>query len=260
MATEAQSSLADNLTREAPPNAESLFSSDIPKPTWSSPPVLVTTYTFPNMEPVRFAKYPRNYLYMPLRKDLLHRAVVYEGDNTRAGTASTKWRDEVRGSGRKLYQQKGSGRARAGDKKSPVRVGGGVAHGPHPRDFSTDLPKKIYDKAWRIALSYRYRRGELIVIQNSIGIPQGATPYLIKEILERNEWRGSSTMITGEYKGNLFDAVREAQGKVKILQASDVDVKDLLETRRLIVEKPALDSILKRHKKDLISEPAVAWY
>ena len=126
-------------------------------------PFLTTTtatlHAFPSLEPTRFATYPSTHLLVPLRKDILHRAVIYEGDATRQGTANTKWRSEVHGSNRKIRPQKGTGSARLGDKKSPMLKGGGVAFGPKPRDFATGLNRRVYDLAWRIALSYRYRTG-----------------------------------------------------------------------------------------------------
>ncbi|KAL4816942.1 ribosomal protein L4 domain-containing protein [Aspergillus spinulosporus] len=249
--------VTETPTANVPPSREELLAK------WAPKPVLATTYAFPTMEPVQFVEYPRDHLMMPLRKDILHRAVVYEGDMTRQGTASTKWRGDVHGSNRKLYAQKGTGRARVGDKKSPIRRGGGVAFGPHPRDFSTELPRKIYDKAWRIALSYRYRRGQLIIIDNEIGIPEDATPYLIKEIFKVNRWGrefGRSTLITDRVHEELFETVRSVGEDAKILDRGDVDVKDLLETGRLIVEKRALDRILKEHSRDLNNKPAKATY
>ncbi|RAL14614.1 mitochondrial 54S ribosomal protein uL4m [Aspergillus homomorphus CBS 101889] len=250
MATEATAPI-DNLTRE------------VPKPVWNPEPVKATTYAFPSMEPLRLVEYPRNHLFMPLRKDILHRAVIYEGDATRQGTASTKWRKDVHGSNRKVHAQKGTGRARAGDKKSPIRKGGGVAFGPHPRDFSTDLPRKIYDQAWRIALSYRYKRGQLIIIDNEMALPEDATPHLVKQIFKVNGWGrecGRSTLITDQVNDGLFGLVRELGEHAKILDRGDVDVKDLLETGRLVIEKRALDRILAHHSKDLQSEVKRAWY
>ncbi|RAK77954.1 mitochondrial 54S ribosomal protein uL4m [Aspergillus fijiensis CBS 313.89] len=253
MATEATEATApiDHLTRE------------VPKPVWNPEPVKATTYSFPSMEPLRFVEYPRNHLSMALRKDILHRAVIYEGDATRQGTASTKWRKDVYGSNKKLFAQKGTGRARAGDKKSPIRKGGGVAFGPHPRDFSTDLPRKIYDQAWRIALSYRYKRGQLIIIDNEMALPEDATPYLVQQIFKTNCWGrefGRSTLITDQVNDNLFSLVREVGEHAKILDRRDVDVKDLLETGRLVIEKQALDSILAQHSRDLQNEPRRALY
>lgn len=233
---------------------------EIPKPTWDlNPVILATTYSFPSLEPVRFVEYPKNNLYLPLRKDLLHRAVIYEGDKKRRGLASTKWRDEVRGSGRKLYAQKGTGKARAGDKKSPVRRGGGVAHGPHPRDFSTKLPRKIYDKAWRTALSYRHRRGELTIIDGKIGMPENGTPHFANALVKTHGWT-HSIVVTDVADPDLFEAVRKLKVPTKILDREDCDVKNLLERKGLVIEKEALDKILEEHSRDLKAEPARARY
>lgn len=250
MATEAQVNASNpNLTTSAPAP-------------WDRP-VSVMTYNFPSMEPVRLSEYSQKELQMPIRKDLLHRAVIYEGDMTRQGTASTKWRDDVHGSHRKLFAQKGSGRARTGDKQSPIRRGGGVAHGPHPRDFSTGLPAKVYDQAWRTALSYRYARGELIVIDNTISLPSESTPFLLQNILKANGWgtrKGRSTFITEKVDEELFEKVSKLHRWASIMDRIDVDVKNLLETSRLIIEKTALDQILKEHSRDLKSRPAKAIY
>ncbi|EPS32435.1 50S ribosomal protein L4 [Penicillium oxalicum] len=253
--------LARSMVTDAQANASSSTDPSVLAP-WDRP-VNVMTYSFPSMEPVRLVNYSQKELQMPIRKDILHRAIVYEGDMTRQGTASTKWRDEVHGSHRKVHPQKGSGRARAGDKQSPIRRGGGVAHGPHPRDFSTDLPAKLYDQAWRIALSYRFQRGELIVIDDKISLPSNATPYLLEKILETNHWntkKGRSTFITSEVDADLFEKVEKMHRYATIMDRSDVDVKNLLETARLIIEKKALDQILKKHSRDLNSQPAKARY
>ncbi|KAJ5653911.1 50S ribosomal protein L4 [Penicillium lividum] len=251
--------LTRSMATEAQANASSTPSAPAP---WDLP-VSVMTYNFPSMEPARLVEYSQKQLQMPIRKDILHRAIVYEGDMTRQGTASTKWRDDVHGSHRKLIQQKGSGRARVGDKQSPIRRGGGVAHGPHPRDFSTELPAKVYDQAWRTALSYRFSRGELIVIDNTISLPRDSTPFLMQNILLANGWgtkNGRSTFITDQVDEELFDKVSKMHRYATIMDRSDVDVKNLLETSRLIIEKTALNHILKEHSRDLLSRPAKASY
>lgn len=254
MATEANLSTSSPEIHAAPP-------SDIPLPTWHVDPVTAILYDFHTMEPLRFVEYDHKQLMLPLRRDILHRAIVYEGNMTRQGTASTKWRDDVHGSGRKVRPQKGSGRARLGDKKSPMLKGGGVAFGPHPRDFSTQLPKKIYDLAWRTALSYRFRRGQLIVVNDNISLPRDATPLLLREMFEANGWgrgNGRSLLITDVKKARLTWAVNEIAEHARVLDRADVDVKDLLETGRLIVEKKALDNILAERSGDLFKQPARA--
>ncbi|CAG8122373.1 unnamed protein product [Penicillium olsonii] len=216
-------------------------------------PVQVMTYQWPDLRPKRLIHYSKRLLDMPVRHDILHRAVIFEADGTRQGTASTKWRDDVHGSHRKLYAQKGSGRARAGDKQSPVRRGGGVAHGPHPRDFSTDLPRKIYDQAWRIALSYRLSRGELIVVDSNINMRPDGTPYYLENILRAHDWhgKGRSTFITLQPSEAFTDAVEKYPRHARHLTTEDLDVKDLLETSRLVIERDALHKILLAHTTDL---------
>ncbi|KAF2140752.1 uncharacterized protein K452DRAFT_273544 [Aplosporella prunicola CBS 121167] len=217
-------------------------------------------YSFPAMEPKRLATYPSSHLLVPLRRDLLHRAVVFEGDRTRQGTASTKWRDEVHGSNRKIRPQKGTGRARLGDKKSPMLRGGGVAFGPKPRDFATGLPRKIYDLAWRTALSYRYRRGELIVVEDGVELEEDSVKYL-EQVFARNSWGNAdrrSTIITETPRANLWKALEGAGQHGVAKTRRDFDVKNVLETGRLIIEKSTLDRILVSHQDDLAPLPGVA--
>ena len=220
--------------------------------------MVVTVYDFPSMEPLRFTEYPSNQLELPLRRDILHRAVIYEADSARQGTASTKWRSEVHGSNRKVRPQKGTGRARLGNKKSPAMRGGGVAFGPKPRDFSTKLPRKIYDLAWRTALSYRYKRGELVVVQKIEDSDVRGYGWL-QEIMDWNHWGrpdGKSMIVTRKSPANFFKVINTGQkGKGGVhgeaISDAEVDVKDLLSLGRLIIEKRALDSILAEHSSDI---------
>lgn len=157
------------------------------------------------------------------------------------------------GSNRKIRRQKGLGRARLGDKKSPMLKGGGVAFGPHPRDFSTELPRKMYDLAWRTALSYRYRKGELIIVEDGIDIEFPKARYG-RQVFENNHWGnadGRSLIVTSSLRKNLFLAFRNLGAEGRVLRAREVDVKDLLELGRIIIEKKALDSILREHQSDL---------
>ncbi|EME85741.1 uncharacterized protein MYCFIDRAFT_6969, partial [Pseudocercospora fijiensis CIRAD86] len=222
-----------------------------------------TLYDFPSFEPTSFASYPATHLLLPLRKDILHRAVIFEGDATRQGSANTKWRSEVHGSGRKIRPQKGTGSARLGDKKSPMLRGGGVAFGPKPRDFSTDLPKKVYDRAWRTALSYRYRRAELIVVEDDIelsGVHESSLERYLMDILHWNKLsrdksndKGGNLFLTMERREGLYKALRGdgMYREARAIEAAWVDVKDLLEGARVIVERSALETLLEEHESDL---------
>lgn len=98
--------------------------------------------------------------------DLVYKALVAELSNARQGTASTKTRGEVSGGGRKPWRQKGTGRARHGSIRSPIWVGGGIAQGPKPRDYTTKLPKKMKRKAFFSVLSAKIKNNELIVVED----------------------------------------------------------------------------------------------
>ncbi|KAI8964041.1 ribosomal protein L4 [Daldinia sp. FL1419] len=237
--------------------------------------VPLTIFDFPSFEPLRLESWSTEHLHLPLRRDILHLAVVYEGDNTRQGTASTKTRWEVAGSHRKMRPQKGTGRARLGTRQSPMLRGGGKTFGPKPRDFGTKLPRKVYDLAWRTALSYRYRRGELVVCQDGMELPlptefadlvaagalqedlqRSFKAKWIRQILDANEWGrrcGRSTFITTTPRENLFEALQEVPNYGRALEIDDVDVKNLLETGRLVVEREALKELIDRHQSDLIA-------
>jgi large subunit ribosomal protein L4 len=242
----------------ATPQSRFLTSSEphIPSPLHdvNTSEVLTTIYSWPTLEPVRFDWYHPKHLYLPMRRDILHRAVVFEGDATRQGTASTKWRKDVHGSGRKIRPQKGTGRARLGDKKSPMLRGGGVAFGPHPRDFSTGLQRKVYDLAWRTALSYRYKKGELIILDNKIILPRHTGGRLLSNIFEGNQWgksNGRSLLVTEDHRERLFREMEDVGEHGLVKDIYDVDVKDLLETGRIVIEKEALDALLFAHASDL---------
>jgi large subunit ribosomal protein L4 len=153
--------------------------------------------------------------------------------------------------------------------------GGGVAFGPKPRDFSSGLQRRVYDLAWRIALSYRYSRGELLVLENAPELPEdvteGSRERWMRDLLIHNRMGnpdGRTLFLTKEKVESLWDALKGRKnygrkGKkvmdtigdsrhARALTVEEVDVKDLLEGGRLVVEKSALDSILKAHESDLV--------
>ena len=225
--------------------------------------VLATIHQFPSLEPLRFETFPANHLYLPTRKDILHRAVIYEGDMTRLGTASTKNRWEVRGSAKKMRPQKGSGRARIGDVRSPTIRSGGVSHGPRPRDFSTELQKKVYDLAWRTALSYRFRRGELVIVDNAMEIESPSTrllEHVLKYQAKQGGGKGKSLLVTLEERPMLELALEELESGDTTLLWDEVDVKNLLEGSRILIERAALNNILLSHQEDLTHKAIQPWH
>src|SRR3954469_990866 len=101
---------------------------------------------------------------VPLNEPLIHEAVRSYLANRRAGTSATKTRGDVSGAGRKLWKQKGTGRARIASLRSPLWKGGGNVHGPQPRDWSYNMPKKMRHGALRSALSERVREGKVTLV------------------------------------------------------------------------------------------------
>ncbi|MDR2952827.1 MAG: 50S ribosomal protein L4 [Treponema sp.] len=116
---------------------------------------------------------------LPVNEDLIWHAVNNELANRRQGNASTKDRGEVHGSNAKPYKQKGTGRARRGDKKSPVLVGGGIIFGPKPRDYSYSIPKKAKRQAFKSILSLKAQSGILKIIED-FSVESGKTKDLMK--------------------------------------------------------------------------------
>lgn len=237
--------------------------------------VPLTIHNFPSLEPTSLEQWSVNHLYLPLRRDLLHLAVVYEGDNTRQGTASTKTRYDVHGSHRKMRPQKGTGRARMGTKQSPINRGGGKTFGPQPRDFGTNLNRKVYDKAWRTALSYRYRKGDLIVCEDGMNLALPADFELVagqylKDGLRETYLKrymtgvlgnlglgrasGRTLFVTGDRREALFEAMEQVPQDGRVLDIEDVDVKDLLETGKLVLERSVLKELIEQHQSDLVSK------
>jgi len=118
---------------------------------------------------------------LPINEDVIYYAINNELDNLRVGTADTKTRGQVHGTNRRPYAQKGTGRARQGDFKSPIYVGGGVVFGPHPRDFSWSLPKKVKRLAMKTILSLKAQNGTLSVVED-FSVESGRTRDLVKKI------------------------------------------------------------------------------
>jgi len=177
-----------------------------------------------------------------IKDHLLHDVVRMQLANMRAGTASTKNRSVVRGGGRKPYRQKGTGRSRAGSRRSPLWRGGGVIFGPAPRDFGFNLPKKVKKQALRVALSARAAEGKLLVL-NQFELKEIKTKSFV-EILERLGMEKALIVIGGE-NFNLERSARNIPG-VKVLRVEGLNVYDVLNHENLILVKDAVEKIQER--------------
>lgn len=175
-----------------------------------------------------------------LRRDILHACVVYHLDSLRQGTASTKTRAEVSGSNRKIRRQKGTGRARLGDKGSPAIRGGGTAFGPKPRDFKTLLPRKVRELGMRIALSAKLRDGQLGAVE-TLEWPTPKTKSLSTRISQLG-WTDRTLFLTG--KETIPESLDLASRNIQSLlceTASNATVYDILKWNRVILDLEAIE-------------------
>jgi large subunit ribosomal protein L4 len=161
----------------------------------------------------------------PLNKGLIYSAVKCYMANQRAGTSATKTRGDVRGSGKKLWKQKGTGRARIASLRSPLWKGGGNVHGPQPRDWSYSIPKKMRRGAIRSVLSERLREGGLIIV-DSFELPSHKTKELATT-LDALGLNGRTLVVDSTRAGNLTLSSRNLRD-VTLISPSDVNVYNLL--------------------------------
>ena len=172
----------------------------------------------------------------PVNEALLYEAVRHHLAGTRRGTAKTKTRHEVAGSGKKLWKQKGTGRARMGSIRSPLWRHGGTTHGPQPRDYSYKLPRKMQLGALRSALSAKLRDGELRVVREfAIG---EAKTKLMRKTLDALEIARTVLLVENAENRNLELSSRNLEG-VKLVASRDVSVYDLLGHQQVLLTEAA---------------------
>jgi large subunit ribosomal protein L4 len=177
-----------------------------------------------------------------IREDMLHQVVRGQLASSRSGSASSKNRSKVRASSRKLWRQKGTGRARVGAASSPLRRGGGVAFGPMPRDYSFKINKKVKKAALRMALADKFKTGQLIVVDN-FNLEEIKTKRFF-EIL-KNLDLDNVLIVTEREDENLEKSSRNIR-KVKLLRTEGLNVYDILSHEYLLFVEPALGIVEER--------------
>lgn len=180
----------------------------------------------------------------------IFRAVYRELANPRAGTASTKKRDEVAGGGRKPWKQKGTGRARQGSNRSPQWRHGGVVFGPQPRSYASDLNKKERRAAFVAALSDRFKSGAVTLFDASdFAIEKTAAFATLIFGSPKAAKDGPRTLVvcgTGEAHHDAIERVSRNLRRVAVTHSGALDVKDVLRYERLILTTAAYDALLAR--------------
>jgi large subunit ribosomal protein L4 len=192
------------------------------------------------------------------KHDVIFRAVHREMANARAGTASTKKRDEVAGGGRKPWRQKGTGRARQGSIRSPQWRHGGVVFGPQPRDYIESLNKKERRLAFMAALADRFRNGAVTLLDAenfTVSKTAGFAELLFGSAKAAR--RGPTTLIVCRRDETAAPEIRRVSrnlGRVSVTDDGALDVKDVLRFERIVFTQPAYDALSARLAGD--KEPA----
>lgn len=171
---------------------------------------------------------------------VMHQALVRQQANARLGTHKAKTRSEVRGTTAKWYRQKGTGRARHGDRKAPIFVGGGQAHKPRPRDYTQKMPRKMRRLALCSALSAKAAVNQIIIL-DALNFDQPKTAEMI-QLLDNLEVAGSAVILLSERNENVEKSAHNLSD-VKTLRANYLNIRDLLGHNYVIIPKEAVSLI-----------------
>jgi len=177
---------------------------------------------------------------LPFNEAVVHQAMVRQLANRRQGTASAKTRGEVRGSTRKLYRQKHTGRARRGDVKSPLLRGGGVVFGPKPRTYRQAMPKKMRNLALKCLLSAKAREGNIKLVQE-LDFEEPKTKDMTN-VLSSLGIDSSTLILTAQSTPNVVKSAANL-AEVKVLPSNLINVLDLLSYKVLVATVPAIRNI-----------------
>lgn len=176
----------------------------------------------------------------PIKEDLMHQALVRQMANARLGTHKTKTRSEVSGGGRKPWRQKGTGRARHGSIRSPIWVGGGVAHKPRPRDYSLRMPRKMRRAALRSALSVKASQKRIVVV-DAFELKQPKTQEMAG-IMKQLVGDDSALILLPKDSGAIKKSLRNLP-QAKGLHPRYLNVRDLLQFDRLLLAVETLPEL-----------------
>lgn len=179
-----------------------------------------------------------------INKTLLWEAVNALRDNDRQGHASTKTRAEVRGGGKKPWRQKGIGWARHGSIRSPIWKGGGVSHGPKPRDYSSSIPKKKKLGALLVSLSVKAQENRVLVIDD-IALDAPKTKNFARLLKEMKVDKNRTLVAVDEVNRNILLASRNVP-HVELKKANDINCYDVLRAEYLLITKKGLDKLEQR--------------
>jgi large subunit ribosomal protein L4 len=191
---------------------------------------------------VRSIELPAAIFSAPVRKDLMHQALVYQQANAHLGTHKTKNRGEVSGGGRKPWKQKGTGRARQGSTRSPQWRGGGKVHTPIPRDYSVKMPRQMRQAALRSALSAKMT-DKAVVVVDRIALPSVNTQAMSKA-LQAVAGTENALVVLSERNETVERATRNL-AQAKTLNAGYLNIRDLFKYEKVVLALSAVEKIQK---------------
>ncbi len=189
-------------------------------------------------EPVRTLELDDAVFAYPLKEHLIYEAVCAYRAAGRAGTHKTKNRVEVSGGTRKLWRQKHTGRARMGDNRSPLWRHGGTVHGPVPRDYAWDFPKRMRRNAIKSVLAQKLREGKIVCVEQ-FDLPSHKTSELESALVSGLGVEGKTLLLPEGEERNLDLAARN-NPRLKVVRVLGVSVVDLLDHDTVVVSEPAL--------------------
>jgi large subunit ribosomal protein L4 len=183
---------------------------------------------------------PADVFEAKINRGLMHQALVRQLANARLGTHNSKTRGEVRYSTRKIYRQKGTGRARHGSRRAPIFVGGGVAHGPKPRDYTKKMPRQMRRAALRSALSAKAKAGDIVVLDQVV--MERPKTREMAALMQRLVGERSALLLMASRDENVELSARNIP-EVKTLRATYLNIRDLLGFEKILMPLSALEVI-----------------
>jgi len=194
---------------------------------------------------------PSDIFEAPINVGLMHQAYVRQMANARLGLHSTKTRGDINRTKAKWFRQKGTGRARHGSRNAPIFVGGGIAHGPQPRSYEKDMPKKMRREALRSALSAKAADGEIVLV-DALALEQPRTRDMA-DALYNLVGDSSALVLLAEANDNVERSIRNMH-HAHYLRASYLNVRDLLKYDMVVMPLDALEVIKNWLSKSVRSE------
>ena len=179
-----------------------------------------------------------------VKVDLIHTSVIRANAAARRGTHATKTRGLVSGTGKKPWRQKGTGRAQVGEARNPLWRKGGTVFGPQPRSYDYQLPQKVEKGALRAALTQKMRDGEVVVVDAlSVGeIKTKAAAEMLRRLGIDGGAKGKALLVDVKPEDKLSLSVRNIEG-VRVLASNRVSARDVMNTRRVVLTKAALEKL-----------------